>query len=210
MHKIQRAILNLSDNKNISNMTLREIGQAIGEGDVPQKIKHHLNQLEAKGLLKIIKEENKVVGLNNRIKSSLMAIPIMGAANCGEARSYAENYIEGYLRISDKILTKKKDNLFAIRAVGNSMNRANIKKENIEDGDYVIVDSSVHQPSDGSYVLSVIDGVANIKKFKEDKARHSVILMSESSREYPPIILHKDDVGCYYVAGEVIQVIKTS
>ena len=54
MHKIQRSILNLAEKENIGTMTLRAIGQAIGEGDAPQKIKHHLTQLESKGLLKII------------------------------------------------------------------------------------------------------------------------------------------------------------
>lgn len=37
MHKIQRAILNLAEEENISSMTLRAISQAIGEGDVCRK-----------------------------------------------------------------------------------------------------------------------------------------------------------------------------
>lgn len=210
MHQIQRDILNLSEKSDLSKMTLREIGRAINQGDVPQKIKHHLNQLEAKGLLKVDKKEKKVVGLNKELGSSLIAIPILGAANCGEATSFAENYVEGYLRVSEKILTHKNSNLFAIRAVGNSMNKASIMGENIEDGDYVIVDSSKQIPIDGTYILSVIDGFANIKKYKEDNTRKSIILLSESTREHPPIILHEDDIGSYKVAGEVIQVIKTS
>ena len=209
MHKIQRAILNLAEEGNIGSMTLRAISQAIGEGDAPQKIKHHLNQLEAKGLLKIIKEENRVVGLNNSSNSNIISIPIMGAANCGDARIYADNNIDGYLKVSKKILKKNKKDIFAIKAVGNSMNRAKIDGESIEDGDYVIIDSSINKPADGEYALFVLDGVANIKKFKEDKSRQSVILISESNRDYPPIVLHKDDVGCLCVAGKVMQVIKS-
>jgi len=208
MHKIQRSILNLAEKENIGTMTLRAIGQAIGEGDAPQKIKHHLTQLESKGLLKIIKEENRAVGMNSDSKSVMVSIPIMGAANCGEARIYADNNIDGYLKVSKKILKKNKKEIFAIKAVGNSMNRAKIEKESIDDGDYVIIDSSINKLSDGEYALFVIDGVANIKKFKEDKSRKSVILVSESNRDYPPIILHKDDVGCLCVAGKVMQVIK--
>jgi len=209
MHQIQRDILNLSTKNDLSKMTLREIGKAINQGDAPQKIKHHLKQLEAKGLLKVDKNEKKVVGLKNAVKNNLIPIPILGAANCGEAASFAENYTEGYLRVSKKILTKKSGHLFAIRAVGNSMNKANIDGENIEDGDYVIVDFAKQSPDDGTYILSVIDGLANIKKYKKGKTKKSIVLLSESTREYPPIILHQDDIGSYHVAGEVVQVIKT-
>ena len=208
MHKIQRAILNLAEEENIGSMTLRAISQAIGEGNAPQKIKHHLIQLEAKGLLKIIKEENRVVGINSDSDSIMVSIPIMGVANCGEAKIYADNNIDGYLKVSKKILKKNKKEIFAIKAVGNSMNRAKIDGDSIDDGDYVIIDSSVNRPNDGEYALFVLDGVANIKKFREDKSRKSVILISESNRDYPPIILHKDDIGCLCVAGKVLQVIK--
>ena len=52
MHKIQQNILKLSGEKNLGAMTLREIGEQIGE-KYPQKIKHHLTQLEKKGFLKM-------------------------------------------------------------------------------------------------------------------------------------------------------------
>ena len=59
----------------------------------------------------------------------------------------------------------------AIQADGFSMNQAKIgkSKRNIEPGDYAIVDGDVKAPEDGQYVLSVIDGLANIKKFHLDR-----------------------------------------
>ena len=53
-----------------------------------------------------------------------------------------------------------------------------------------------------------VDGVDK-EKLKDDKSRKSVVLISESNRDYPPIILHKDDIGCLCVAGKVMQVIKS-
>jgi len=208
MHKIQQAILELSSKKNIAKLTLREIGEEIGEPSSPQKIKHHLGQLESKGLLRIDRDKEKTFGVNNAPKKSgIIAVPIFGAANCGEATIFADNRVEGYLRISEKMLTKKK-NIFAIKAVGTSMNKASISNNSIDDGDYVIINSENKNPKNGEYVLSVIDGVANIKKFKQDPKTQVVTLKSESRQDYPPIIIHPDDFGSYSIAGVVSQVIK--
>ena len=52
MHKIQEKIMNVVNSKNLSGMTLRAIGDLIGESS-PQKIKHHLGQLAQRGAIKI-------------------------------------------------------------------------------------------------------------------------------------------------------------
>lgn len=63
-------------------------------------------------MLKIIKEENRVVGPNNGSNSNIISIPIIGAANCGDARIYADNNIDGYLKVSKKILKKNKKKIY--------------------------------------------------------------------------------------------------
>ena len=55
MHTIQEKLLKLSETKNLGQMTLREIGSFIGETS-PQKVKHHLQQLEKRGLIRIDKK----------------------------------------------------------------------------------------------------------------------------------------------------------
>jgi repressor LexA len=50
MHPIQEKLLKILDQKVLSNITLREIGTLIKE-PLPQKIKHHLEQLEKKGFI---------------------------------------------------------------------------------------------------------------------------------------------------------------
>ena len=86
------------------------------------------------------------------------------------------------------------------------MNQAQIgtEKLSIEDGDYVVVDSSNTSPRNHDYVLSVIDGMANIKKFVQ--RGDQIALISESAHSYQPILIHPDDN--YLVNGVVIQVIK--
>jgi repressor LexA len=206
MHKIQENILELVDKKNLGSMTLREIGELIGE-KFPQKIKHHMDQLQKKGLIKIDKKNNTVSRTSRGPiqNSKLLSIPIVGTANCGPATIFANENIEGYLRISKSIL-RKCQNIFAIRAQGLSMNKATVNGETIEDGDYLIVDSSQQSPADGDIVLSVIDDMANIKKYVWDEENNQIVLVSQSTKDIPPIYIHEDD--SFMINGKVIQVIK--
>jgi repressor LexA len=206
MHKIQEQILKLLETKNLDGMTLREIGNLIGE-KFPQKIKHHMDQLERKGFVKIDRTEKtieKAPSIANKIQG-LINIPIVGVANCGPATIFANENIEGYLKISKNILSKYKD-IFAIRAQGLSMNQTKIQGKNIEDGDYLIIDSSNTSPTNGDIVLSVIDDMANIKKYVWDEINRQVVLVSESTKDIPPIYIHEDD--SFMINGKVIQVIK--
>lgn len=88
------------------------------------------------------------------------------------------------------------------------MNKAMIGSDNIDDGDYVLIDSEAKNPENGDYVLSIIDGAANIKKFRKDKERGLIMLISESSSNYDPIYIHQDDASSYSVAGKVLGVLK--
>lgn len=206
MHILQEKILKLVDRKNLGAMTLREIGEEIGE-KFPQKIKHHLDQLEKKGFISINKAKKEIIRKSHgAIKNTqLISVPIVGAANCGPATIFANDNIEGYLKISKNIL-RKCQNIFAIKAQGFSMNKAEVGGKTIEDGDYLIIDSSYRTPSNGDIVLSVIDEMANIKKYIWDEINNQVVLVSESSKDIPPIYIHQDD--SFMINGRVIQVIK--
>lgn len=188
-------------------MTLREIGEQIGE-EHPQKVKHHLGQLKLKGFLTAeSKPATPSAGRFKLNKSGLVSIPILGAANCGEAQLYADESFEGFLQVSPGMVPKKKG-LFAIKAVGSSMNRANVGGKTIDEGDFVIVDRTKQKPENGDYVLSIIGGQANIKKFIRDTDNNQIVLVSESSQELPPIYIHPQDLPDYMINGKAIEVIK--
>jgi biotin operon repressor len=52
MHTIQQKLLTLSKNTNLAQTSLREMAALIGmPAESPQKIKHHLEQLEKKGFI---------------------------------------------------------------------------------------------------------------------------------------------------------------
>jgi repressor LexA len=210
MHVIQEKLLKLSRDYDLMNMKLLEIGQLI-DVDHPQKIKHHRGQLVKNGYLSkksAIQEENR--GLLGA--ADLISIPIMGSANAGPATIYADNLIRGYLRISSSLLksgASLKD-LFALEVVGNSMNQAQVNGNvTIDNGDYIIADKKAFNPKSGDYVVSLIDGMANIKKVIFDKPNHQIVLMSESSDNFPPIFIHMADSVDYVVQAKVVQVVKT-
>src|SRR3989344_6351903 len=111
MHKLQRQILKVSVANDLGKLSLRQIGKLIGEEKAPQKVKHHLLQLEKNGFLKINRLDKIVTKTTAGPmgSSKLISLPILGSANCGPATIYAENNIEGYLQISGRLLSKKKD-----------------------------------------------------------------------------------------------------
>ena len=69
-----------------------------------------------------------------------------------------------------------------------------------------MVDAEQQNPEPGQYVVSIIDEVANIKKFVLDPQNKRIILKSESTKDYLPIFIHENDN--YKISGRVIDVIK--
>jgi repressor LexA len=208
MHTLQKRLLEYARTYDLGKMSLRKIGELLGEKH-PQKIKHHLSQLEQKGFIAFDRDLRTVKRVRPEVRTDggLASIPILGSASCGPAAMFAQQNIQGYLQVSNRLI-KPKTGLFALRARGSSMNKAQINGSNIEEGDYVIVDSKRRTPRTRDYVISVIGGLANIKCFIKDEQTQQIILMSESTQKFPPIVLHPADVE-YMVCGTVILVVKT-
>jgi repressor LexA len=213
LHPLQEAILRLAQDRNLAKLTLREIGRLVGDSS-PQKIKHHLQQLEKRGLLKMDREKKTtqktmhgwIDGFLKKGKR-LLRIPIVGAANCGPAELLAEQNIVGYLRISSSLIGRRvSEGLFAVRADGFSMNQARLNAKTINDGDYLIVDGNDRAPKEGQIILSIIDGAANVKRYHHDKENNQIVLMSDSTEDLAPIYIHPDDD--FLVNGRVVDVIK--
>jgi SOS-response transcriptional repressor LexA len=212
MHATQQLLLETAKNYNLAKMTLREVALAIGMPEIaPQTVKHHLAQLEKKGFLKI----DTLRGTTKRsIKpsfkanvSSILAIPIIGTANCGPASVFAEENFNGFLHVSARLVERVQAfGLFAIKADGSSMNRATVKGKKIEDGDYIVVDSEDKNASDNDIVLVIVDGKATVKRFIDDRAHGQIVLKADSSYDYAPMFLHPEDD--FSINGKVIGIIK--
>lgn len=208
LHPIQEKLLKLAQGRNLSNLSLREIGRLVGDPS-PQKIKHHLQQLEKRGLLNVDRGKPEEHWISGFLKggSRLLRIPIVGSANCGPAEIFADQNIEGYLRVSSSLLHRRTSGgLFAVRADGYSMNRTRVNQKSIEDGDYLIVDGNDRTPRNGDVVLSVIEGAANVKRIHCDTRHNQIVLMSDSTQDFAPIFIHPKDE--FLINGKVVDVVK--
>jgi repressor LexA len=205
MHKIQEKILKLAKTKDVLELGIRPLGREIGV-DQPQLVKHHLQQLQKKGLIKAKSRSDiqNILQHTSSLQPAFIQIPVVGAANCGPATLIADEHIEKYITISESFL-KKKDNVFALIAKGDSMNKAQVNGNNIEENDYVLVDGNARIPNFGDYILSVIDNCANIKKYARTKDGN-IALISESTSNHPPIYIGENDQ--FIVNGKIVQVIK--
>jgi len=212
MHEIQTKILELANDNDVTNMKLADLARLLDIKSL-QKVKHHREQLIKKGLLQ---DSNK--GKNTRIiknilsNSDLISIPILGAANAGPASIYADGVVQGYLHISSSLLPARapKEKLFALKVVGDSMNNANVNgKYKIENGDYVVADARAFTPHNGDYVVSLFSGKANIKRFYKEASSDQIALISESTKDYPPIIVSENDSLEYLTQAKIVSVAKS-
>lgn len=194
--------------------TLQEIQERFGFKSI-STAHYHVKKLQDAGYLEKVEGRSRSIqaknvtfgGLLSKTMPEYFSLPVLGSANCGPANIFAVEDPREYVQVSATTLGRRsKDGLFVLEADGESMNLAKIGKgkKSIEDGDYVVVDSSATSPHEGDYVLSIIDGCANIKKFTNMNGR--MALISESSKNYKPIII--TDLDSFLVNGKVIEVIK--
>ncbi len=211
MHNTQALLLTLVKSKNLGKHSLRQIAKFINAEGKPQTVKYHLRQLEKSGLIQlnldkgVIKAVKK--GILDRAKSFFYSLPIVGAANCGPATVFADERVEGYLKVSAKLLPRKKEKLYVLVADGDSMNKAEVRPGvTIEDGDFVVVDSSQKYPKDGDIVVAVVDRMAAIKHYRRDVKNGRIVLEADSTEKYLPIFVSEGDD--FTISGKVVEVIK--
>ncbi len=218
MHDVQKALLQLANEHNLGKLSYGEMGdlleKKLGYKVHKQTAKHHFEQLLKRQMLTGSKKKADVRPSSVAVSGLLFSLPIMGNANCGEALELAEDKVQGYMQISKRLSRIESESqlrrLFGLRAVGESMNAAQIgaSKLPIDDGDIVLVDPQFNGNSHNKYMVAVIDGAANIKRVVHDAKHNRVVLHSESTKKYSDIHLHKDDLDHVVFSGQVVGVIK--
>ncbi len=163
----------------------------------------YLNALEAKGYIERTSEDRGILlkGIN---ADSFVEIPVFGAASAGAAAMFAEQYVEGYLRVSKNIV--KTRNVFAVQVSGTSMNKARVNGKTIENGDFVLVDADTKEFRNGDKVLVVIDGLATVKTYRSVDGKTIALLPESRESKHKPIFLTPEDN--FVINGKVINVLK--
>ncbi len=175
---------------------------------------YHVHKLEKSGYLKKENNQARSIGVRDNIiinkqfnikKKTSFSVPIYGMANAGPATIFAEENIYGYIKIPSNLHIAK-NGIFAVLIHGDSMNMATIGGKRLKDGNFALIDSKYKVPHNGDYVLSIIDGCANLKKFNRDKKTKIIKLTSESTnKNHKPIYISSEDD--YMVNGKVIAVL---
>lgn len=190
--------------------TVREIQEQSGKLGLKLKslrsFFNYLNELEAKGYIERTSEDRGIT-LKGVTKDSFLDVPVFGMANAGAATMFADQYIEGYLKVSKKMVRAKAlSSIFAIQVSGTSMNRARVNGKTIQNGDFILVDTTWKHYNNGDKVLVVIDGLATVKTFRTVDGRNIVLLPESTDKKHQPIFLTEDDN--FVINGKVIDVLK--
>ncbi|MCL5093917.1 MAG: transcriptional repressor LexA [Patescibacteria group bacterium] len=177
--------------------TVREIQKEIGCSS-PMGVVSHLKSLERKGYINRIEGKKRgIILASGKGKEEMVQVPLVGNVACGKP-IWAEELIEDYIPISTKILRGNSQDVFMLRAKGDSMNLAGI-----EDSDYVIVRKQNYADT-GEKVVALIGTEATVKKLiiKKDHLEFHPI---STNKSHQPIIPER---GTYMIQGKVIGVIK--
>jgi SOS-response transcriptional repressor LexA len=200
---IQQKLLDLARVHDLRGFKRTELVSMVG-CDYPSQITHHMNQLIKRGDL--VLSGGKLIP-SIKLSAGFFTIPVLGEADCGEATKFADGTIIDNIVVSPSFIkTKHPERLYSLIARGDSMNKANVAGENIEDGDFVLVEKiDSYMPNQDDIVVSNIGGLANIKRFHKETDR--VVLLPDSYRDdYYPIFIDQNDE--FLVEGKVVGVVK--
>ena len=128
-------------------------------------------------------------------------VPIVGEAPAGQLMPAEENIL-GQIQLPKEFLKPYSSKFFLLRVRGDSMNRAKVEGQAIEDGDLVLVRQQ-ETGDPGKIVVVLVDGEATIKRLA--KAPGYYILNPESKNpKHRPIVVAQD----FRVQGIVCRVFK--
>lgn len=188
--------------------TIREIQEVSGKLGLKLKSLRsfflYLNELEEKGFIERTSEDRGII-LKGVTKDGFLDVPVFGMANAGAATMFADQYIEGYLKVSKRIVRDSR-NVFAVQVSGTSMNKARVNGKTIQSGDFILVDSTWKHYNNGDRVLVVINGMATVKTYRTVDGKNIVLLPESSDKKHKPIFLTEEDD--FVINGKVIDVLK--
>jgi repressor LexA len=128
-------------------------------------------------------------------------VPIVGEAPAGSLMPAEENIL-GQVQIPKEFLKPPSAKFFLLRVRGDSMNRAKVEEQKIDDGDLVLVRQQERADS-GKIVVALVDGEATIKKLIRGPGYY--VLQPESTDpKHRPIIVARD----FRIQGIICKVFK--
>ncbi|EOH94785.1 helix-turn-helix domain-containing protein [Enterococcus pallens] len=183
-HEIQVSQSTISDWENAKKMPRSGSIQKIADFFGVQKTDLLIDKTAQTKLnvYNMVEEDNAPYhALNKKLK--LVKIPILGAISCGEP-ILAEQNFDGYREEIAETLPSPADNLFYLRAKGDSMS------PRIPEGSYVMIQK---QPNveDGEVAAVIVNGdeEATLKRVKR---QNGIVMLIADNTKYSPILITPD------------------
>ena len=186
--------------KNGTSPTIGEIAEHMRVSSL-RTVTQYLESLERKNLIRRIAHASRGIRiLTATVRSETVTLPVLSAAGCDNMEIFAERSFDEFVTIDSEFLGgSDPQNVFAFRAVGESMRDAGIAT-----GDLVLAEKTIEVKNKDN-VVAIVDGMALIKRINFSP---NAVILSPMSQDlkYRPIIMKKD----FQVFGKVIEVIKNS
>jgi len=181
--------------------TIEELRRLLGVGST-RTVLRYLRSLEEEGLIErwtgargLKLRRGRAVGVETQL------VPVVGEAPAGQLMPAQQNIL-GQIQMPKEFLKPPSAKFFLLRVRGDSMNRAKIEGQTIDDGDLVLVRQQ-ERADPGKLVVVLVDGEATIKKLVKGSGYY--VLQPESTNlKNRPIIVTQD----FRVQGIVCRVFK--
>ena len=181
--------------------TIEELRRLLGVGST-RTVLRYLRSLEEEGLIErwtgargLKLRRGRAVGVETQL------VPVVGEAPAGQLMPAQQNIL-GQIQMPKEFLKPPSAKFFLLRVRGDSMNRAKIEGQTIDDGDLVLVRQQ-ERANPGKLVVVLVDGEATIKKLVKGSGYY--VLQPESTNlKNRPIIVTQD----FRVQGIVCRVFK--
>lgn len=174
--------------------TLEELKDFIKANSITSVVQH-LDALEKKGYIFRRKNSKRNIELRNADiynNTETVNVPVVASVGCDDLSVFTNEQHDEFIEV-DKKLIGGKNHLVAVRAIGNSMNDANI-----DNGDYVLIELTDHAEN-GDRVAVIVGDMVTVKKL--EKHDNVVVLRPESTDpKYKPIVVSSD----FKIAGKVV------
>lgn len=191
--KVLSTITDLAHKKG-TTPSMEELRLALDLSSI-SSVQRHTDALKEKGYL------NNARGISFPEPADKVQIPLVGNVACGAPLLATEN-IEAYIPYDSSQISGSASDYFFLRAVGDSMNNANVDGKTIDDGDFVLVKKQ-QTAEKGSRVVALIGDEATIKKFIPEGG-HIRLQPESTNLQNKPILMFDD----FTIQGVVEDVIK--
>lgn len=193
LHRIQQRLLKeLPNVPEAGNLSLRSIGKLVGVNN-PQQVRHHITQLEKKGLLRWDRTDGSAIVLDKPV-DGIAYLPLFASAECGPEGFLAEENAIDEIAVSTKTLgIADPDQYFLVEARGNSM------IPRIHEGDLALIKKQSEAPFH-NIALVLHDNVPKLKLVKKIDSRHAALC--SINQEYPAEIVDLAE-GNLFILGIV-------